>query len=559
MLQSQDRADALRTIDAIDAAVCLFDVDGEDYRVFAVNRAEAAELGSPREALAGRSVREILPRGAAERLEQRLARCAASGRAVGFEDQRGEGEGGGWSLRTLVPVGVDGSGAVTRILSVSVDVAGAKRGRGERRASHGLAGALVEPSPSRRVDTAGRVGRVDPADRGEHETPELGEDLRHSQKMEALGRVAGGVAHDFNNLLTIIRGYGEIALGNLEENGPPHRAVSQVLEAAGRAAEITERLLTFSKKHAGACELVDPNARIEGLLGAVQQLVSEDVRVEFVPERCSGGVWIHPRQLDQVLLNLASNASDAMPCGGTVTIRTSEQRLRQRTPDFEPGPYLHLSVADTGVGIDAGTRARMFEPFFTTKPAGQGAGLGLSTVYGIVRRHDGSIRVESGVGSGTTIHVVLPLRASSPKRRHPDAGSAPGAFTVLVVEDQPELREVLSRGLELRGHTVLSAADGRSAFELARRHRAELDVVLSDLVIPEMTGEELTEHLVQTCPGLRVVLTSGAFDHPPRAAEVASTGVSFLPKPFSIDQLDGHIRSVLSVACPPPPLRFTPT
>jgi PAS domain S-box-containing protein len=340
--------------------------------------------------------------------------------------------------------------------------------------------------------------------------------LLQAQKMEAIGRLTGGVAHDFNNLLGVIMGYGEMARRQLAPEHPVQGRLEQIQTAAARAADLTRQMLAFSRQQVLHPLPLDLNAAIAGARKMLERMLGEDV--VFV-ERLApnlGTVMADPSQMDQVLMNLAVNARDAMPRGGTLTFETSAVDLDEdyvsRHAAGRPGPHVMLSVTDTGVGMDDATQSRIFEPFFTTKPQGEGTGLGLATVYGIVKQSGGFIWVYSEPGQGATFKIYLP-RMDQPARTgslaSPHAEAACGTGSILVVEDQESLRRMIQEILEHHGYTVLAAADGEAALELARRHTGPLDLLLSDVVMPGMNGRELADRLGVLRPGIRALFMSG--------------------------------------------------
>src|SRR5688500_186654 len=329
--------------------------------------------------------------------------------------------------------------------------------------------------------------------------------LLQSQKMEAVGRLAGGVAHDFNNILTAISGFGEFALADLDDpsGDDPRADIEQVLAAAQRGGALTRQLLAFSRQQVLQPLVLDLNAVVTALSPMLARLIGTHVRLQMAPAQQLGAVKADPNQMEQVLVNLVVNARDAMPNGGTVTIETADVELDEiyaSTHDgVRPGSYVMLAVTDSGVGMDAATRARAFDPFFTTKAPGKGTGLGLSTVYGIVKQSGGSVEVYSEPGRGTSVKVYLPRSDERADRHSPARGVAgtPNVHaTILLVDDDPHVAAASRRALERAGYVVLSASNGREALEVAERHRERIDLLVTDLVMPEMGGRELARRLV---------------------------------------------------------------
>jgi PAS domain S-box-containing protein len=358
----------------------------------------------------------------------------------------------------------------------------------------------------------------------------LEEELRQSQKMEAVGRLAGGIAHDFNNLLTAITGYGELALAKLEE--PEVREhVFEMKRAGDRAAALTKQLLAFSRRQVLQPEIVDPNATIADLEGLLDRLLGEQIELVTYLDPAVGQTKADPGQLQQVVMNLALNARDALPRGGRLTISTANVTV-------DGVDYVELAVADDGMGMDHATLEQAFEPFFTTKPLGEGTGLGLATVYGIVKQSGGDVVASSAPGVGTTVRVLLPLAGGCPAEVEEQAAAseAPWAATVLLVEDEQIVRRLLATMLDDAGYRVLEAEDAEEAIAYADTED-RVDVLLTDVVMPGMSGPELAEHLTERWAGLRVLFVSGYTAEAIEKHGQISPGTSFLQKPFTRAQL----------------------
>ena len=384
------------------------------------------------------------------------------------------------------------------------------------------------------------------------ERKRLEDHLRQSQKMEAIGRLAGGVAHDFNNLLTVISGRAQIELLRPELSGPSRRNIDLIAEAASRASTLTKQLLAFSRKQVLQPRVLDVDivvARMEPLL---RRLIGEDIDLVTATEPVLGRVRADPGQLEQIVLNLAVNARDAMPQGGRLTIETANVELDEayarQQADVHSGPYVLLAVSDTGVGMDAETQAHLFEPFFTTKGVGEGTGLGLATVYGIVKQSGGHITAYSEVGRGTTIKIYLPRVDAASEVR----GAEPepvvlrrGSETVLLVEDDEAVRELTREVLEMQGYTVLAVADAGEAPGVLERSSRPIHLLVTDVVMPRLSGRELTERLRSLRPGLRVLYISGYADTAVVHHGVLDPGTPFLQKPFTPDALLRSVRKVL--------------
>jgi signal transduction histidine kinase/CheY-like chemotaxis protein len=414
-------------------------------------------------------------------------------------------------------------------------------------------------------DAAGRatgaVGIViDVSDRAgaRAQTRALEAQLRQAQRMEAVGRLAGGVAHDFNNLLTLIRAHVRFALESAPPGGTWRDELGMVEQAAERAAGLTRQLLAFSRRQRLQPEVLDLNAVVRGLEPLLRRLIGEDIVVATRLAPALGAVSADPGQLEQVLVNLAVNARDAMPHGGRLEFATAEVVLGPEAAadadadggDGElpaPGRYVRLTVRDTGTGMDEATRARAFEPFFTTKEPGRGTGLGLSTVYGIVRQSGGWVRLASAPGGGTVVTVDLPrVDLPVPAPVAPPPTERPrGVGTVLVVEDEPEVRRVVQRMLARHGYTVVTAANGREAQAVVTSHAGPLDLVLTDAVMPEVSGRALAEWLATARPGVPVLFMSGYTDDEILRRGLEAPGQHFIGKPFTPEALLDAVRAAL--------------
>jgi PAS domain S-box-containing protein len=372
-----------------------------------------------------------------------------------------------------------------------------------------------------------------------------------AQKMEAVGRLAGGVAHDFNNLLTAILGSTDLLLDSLPADHPGREEAGETRKAALRAAELTRQLLAFSRQQVLAPRVLDLNEVVVDMDRMLQRLIGEDVELRTALAADLGAVRADPGQLEQVIVNLAVNARDAMPEGGKLTIETANVALAEAymaaLAVVVPGFYVLLAVSDTGTGMDAATQARVFEPFFTTKPKGQGTGLGLATVYGIVKQSGGYIWVYSEPGRGTTFKVYLP-RVDAPVESRPDpviAASLRGSETILLVEDQDEVRNLVRRMLEARGYHVLVGASGDDALRVAARHGGSIDLLVTDVVMPGMSGRQAALLLVPAHPKMRVLYLSGYTDEAIVRHGMLEPGIAFLQKPFTTDTLARKVREVL--------------
>lgn len=378
----------------------------------------------------------------------------------------------------------------------------------------------------------------------------LEQQLLQSQKMEAIGQLAGGIAHDFNNILSVITGCGELVLQDLPENDAKREDVVELLAASQRAAALTRQLLAFSRRQVVKPEMLEFNAVVANVEKMLRRVIGEDIDLRTVLTPGIGAVLADPNQIEMVLLNLTVNARDAMPEGGKLSIETSEAVIDERTAEerhgLTAGTFVLLRVSDTGTGMDAATQKRIFEPFFTTKAVGKGTGLGLATVYGIVKQCGGHIVVESEVGRGTLFSVYFPRAADAagepPPKRAPVRGPTKTA-TVLLVEDEDAVRYVTARILREQGYTVLEARRAGEARALAQKHAGSIDVLLIDVVMPEINGPKLAQELSASTPGLRVLLMSGYSGGLMQGAMAA--GTPYLEKPFTPSALAKKLRDVL--------------
>jgi PAS domain S-box-containing protein len=407
----------------------------------------------------------------------------------------------------------------------------------------------------RQVGVQGSERDITSRIKAEEEKTSLEAQLRESQKMEAFGQLAGGVAHDFNNLLTLINGYSDLLSEQLPEGDPRRDYVDEIQQAGMRAASLTRQLLTFSRRQIAKPKILDLNEVVGNMTKMFQRIIGEDITLEarFAP----GGavIFADPGMIEQVLMNLAVNSRDAMPKGGHLTITTAvvdvDANTARNRPSTSPGRYVRLSVSDSGNGIAPEHLPHIFEPFFTTKEVGKGTGLGLATVFGIVEQHRGWIDAESRPGAGTTISIHLPF--------HSEDGSVSGAVdsshassggteSIFLVEDDPAVRELARRGLERLGYRVLEAVDGPSALELWPAHRREVDLLLTDMVMPRgMNGLELAERLRADKPELKVILATGHSDEAMGRELITNDAICLLRKPYLPSELGRVIRGILDL------------
>jgi PAS domain S-box-containing protein len=380
----------------------------------------------------------------------------------------------------------------------------------------------------------------------------LEERLMQSEKIESVGRLAGGIAHDFNNLLTAILGYTELLISHRPEADPDRADLEEIQKAGQRAASLTQQLLAFSRKQVLMPKDVDLNQTVAGLKSMLTRLIREDIMLSCELADRPATVKVDPTQVEQAILNLVLNARDALPTGGHIRLEVACVRRSQVEvpPDLQSmaSDYVRLRVIDDGVGISAEAREHLFEPFFTTKDVGKGTGLGLASVYGIVRQSNGFIAVESQPGTGTAFTIHFPAVAKAGEEEPPAVtvgGSSRGRETILLVEDEDAVRVIVSAVLRRQGYNVLEASNPRGAWEIFERHSGEIDLLLSDVVMPEMSGPALAQRLVAVRPELRILFISGYADMttPP---ESDNPNVSFLSKPFQASVLSERVRQMLA-------------
>jgi two-component system, cell cycle sensor histidine kinase and response regulator CckA len=387
------------------------------------------------------------------------------------------------------------------------------------------------------------------------ERRKLESDLRQAQKMDAIGRLAGGVAHDFNNLLLVISAYAELMLDSLAETHPLRRNVNEIMTASRRAADLTRQLLAFGRKQMQVLQVLDLNTVIGEISNMLPRLIGEDIELVFKPGQDRGKVKADPVQIEQVVMNLAANARDAMPEGGMLTIETStvqvDESYVQRHSILPEGDYVLLTVADSGQGIAAQHLPHIFEPFYTTKAEGRGTGLGLATVYGIVKQNGGIVWVTSEPGLGTTFKIYLPQvhsLTSEVSITKPVEVSPRGCETLLVVEDEASVRQASQQFLTQSGYHVLEASDGEDALRMSRNHRGPIHLMITDVVMPRMGGSKLAERLADERPDMKVLFLSGYAETTVLQHGKVDVTNRFLQKPFSLKMLARKVREVLEAS-----------
>ena len=497
-------------VEGVPDAVFLKDRDG---RYVMINSAGARHLGLAAEEVVGKDDAELFEADAAQAIREHDRRVIASGQALVCEEV-GTADGVTRHYLSSKYPWRDTEGKVIGLIGMARDIEGEKAAAAER--------------------------------------ARLEEQLRQASRLEAIGRLAGNVAHDFNNLLTPILCYADLSLEEAGHEGSIRSNLAEIRRAAGRARDLTWQLLAFGRRQPLETAPLNLNDVIRAAEGMLRRVIGEDIEVELTLEPALGSVLADPSQIEQVLLNLVVNARDAMPDGGTLTIETANDTLDEayveNHPGASPGPHVMLAVTDTGRGMDAETRSRIFEPFFTTKPRGEGTGLGLASVYGIVKQHGGGIWVYSEPGLGTSFKVYFPLaqEAAEPIEA-PSAMPAQtgGTETVLVVEDDTAVRHLVQNVLQQQGYEVLTAESGREAFRVAQEYDGPIELLLTDVIMPRMTGSQLYRKVRSLRPRTRVLYMCGYADNVIAQHGILDEGVHLLRKPFSVERLAGRVRETL--------------
>jgi len=518
-------------------------IEDESGYVLDCNPAAAALHRMPREILVGKHGFELLPPDSRGLITGEIKESIEQyeGLSIAADGER-------------IPVSVrtshfDYNGQPALLLHVR-DITDRKRFEQNLQASHDELERRVERRTAA-LARANEVLRSEIAERNraEEERHRLEEKIRGAQRMEAVGRLAGGVAHDFNNLLTVVIGRCEIMLDRLSSDSPMLPDVRLIHDAASKAAAVTRQLLAFGRKQILQPRIIDLNVVLSNMKAMFLSLTSENIQLRILPHTALWRVEADRGQLEQVIMNLVVNAIDAMPHGGKLDIETSNAELAEMNPQFnfpvKAGTYTVVSVRDTGEGMDPETLSHVFEPFFTTKGETKGTGLGLSTVYGIIKQSGGYILASSTLGQGATFRVYLPGldRVAEPiqedLRRAPD-----GTETILLAEDSKMVRELTREILEARGYRIIEASSGEEALQICKDHPQKISLILSDIIMNKMTGHELAEQAVQLRPGIKVVLMSGYADEITRD-HIVRTGFQFIAKPFTSNALATKIRETL--------------
>jgi two-component system cell cycle sensor histidine kinase/response regulator CckA len=504
------------------------DLDGN---VFDANEAYLGMLGFSREDVAAGRLRwtELVPPEWQESTSRAIEEIRTTGAAVPREQELFRKDG------TRVPV-LQGAALLDypKVVGFVVDMTR------QRRAEQAEALRAEEA----KLEHAGRARAEEALRRSE-------EQLRHAQKMEAVGRLAGGVAHDFNNVLSIILSYAEVLLETFRPSDPVHDDIDEIRKAALRAAGLTRQLLLFSRQQVTTPKVVDLNDVLSAMSKMLQRILAEDVAFAYLPAASLGRVRVDPGHIEQVIMNLAVNARDAMPTGGKLTIETANVVLDDSFAEAhlpaQPGRFVMLAVSDTGIGMDRATQARIFEPFFTTKPKGQGTGLGLSTVFGIVQQSGGTVFVYSEPGRGTTFKIYLPRVDAELETARPPASptTLKGSETILLVEDEDPVRAIAGSSLRRFGYEVLMARNAGEALLLCETHPGPIHILVTDVVMPQMSGPELATRIIATRPQTKVLCMSGYTDDSIVRHGVLDTSVAYLQKPFTPQSLATKVREVL--------------
>ena len=516
----------------------VFMKEARELRFEYFNRAGEELLGVTRETLLGKNDHDLFPKEQADFFVSKDREVLLNGTVEDIPEEPIETpRGRRWLHTRKIPI-LDASGQPQRLLGVSVDITEQKL----------YADSLAEDVRTHKTEVEAQRGeRL----RAEEQLKTTAEQLRQSQKMEAIGRLAGGVAHDFNNLLSVIMSYTALALDKLRGGDPLRSELAEVMEASKRASELTRQLLAFSRQQVLEPKIVDLNQVVSELERMLTRLIGEHIELTAVPGADLGKVRVDPTQMEQVVLNLVVNARDAMPKGGKLTIETANIDLDESYAadhaGVVPGPHVMLAVSDTGHGMDKETQARAFEPFFTTKEVGRGTGLGLSTVFGIVRQSGGHIWVYSELGRGASFKVYLPRvhgDVKVPTVRSISRGLR-GDETVLLVEDEDQVRRVLVAVLVRNGYQVLPASGGREAIRIAETEERPIHLLLTDVVMPEISGPEVVARVRASRPGLRALCMSGYTDDTVLRHGILESGMAFLQKPITPAALLRKVREVL--------------
>lgn len=530
------------------AAVAMLD---RDMRYLVTSRRWLVDYRLGDQDVIGRSHYEVFPE-TPERWKEVHQRCLSGGVELSAEEPFPRADGSlDWVRREIRPW-CDERGEIGGIIIFSEVITERKLAQDAlRRANEELERHVAERTAALMEANRGLLKEIS-------ERKQLEEQLIQAQKMEAIGRLAGGVAHEFNNLLAVILGYADLVLLDTSDADPRRLGLEQIRKASERASTITQQILTFSRRQIVTMQVMDLNESVSSMDKMLRRLIGEDLELSTSLDPDPGFVRADPTQLTQVLMNLAVNARDAMPQGGRLRIRTFglclDDDSPDRPPELKPGRYAGLEVRDSGCGIDPAAMPHIFEPFFTTKDPGMGTGLGLSTVYGIVKQCDGHVEVSSTLGTGTTFRILLPV-VEQPAPGAPGAEAErvplPGSGTILLVEDEAMVRQLARHVLELNGYAVLEASGGTQAVRICERHEGPIDLVITDVVMPGMNGREVAEQVARVRPEARMLFMSGYTDDVIVQRGVLANETPFLQKPFTPALLAARVREVLTGAAQP--------
>jgi PAS domain S-box-containing protein len=530
----------------------IFVKNAETLRFELFNKAGEELLGIPREAMIGKADTDFFPPDQAAFFEEKDRGVLNAGKLVDIPlEPIDTANGRRWLHTKKIPV-LDQQGVARFLLGISLDIT--ERHEAEealRRAQDELERRVVERTRELSLTVARLEKEISDREKAEQALQKSEGQLRHAQKMDAVGRLAGGVAHDFNNMLSVILGHAEMTLSQLKAGSDLYDSLDTIRQAALRSAGLTQQLLAFSRQQVVSPRYLDLRQLVREFEKMLERVIGDDItlRIELGDELCP--VRIDPVQMEQVILNLAINARDAMPGGGQLWIQTRITTLGPEHvfahPEAKLGRHVELLVRDEGTGMDLDTQRRIFEPFFTTKAEGRGTGLGLSTVYGIVHQNKGSLAVQSELGKGSAFHVFLPL-AQPGRDVWPSAKGGPakrGSETILLVEDEPQVRRVCALTLSSLGYQVVVARDAEDAIKICSSDDCTVDAVLTDVVMPGISGVALVERLRAHRPELKALFMSGYTDRQIVDVSKLNDSASFIHKPFTPDSLGRQLRQLL--------------
>ncbi len=535
----------------------VFVKNAETLRFELFNKAGEELLGIPRESMIGKGDTDFFPPDQAAFFEDKDRGVLSGKTLVDIPlEPIDTASGRRWLHTKKIPV-LDQEGVARFLLGISVDIT--ERHEAEealRRAQDELERRVIERTRELSLTVARLEREIADRERAESALQKSEEQLRHAQKMDAVGRLAGGVAHDFNNMLSVILGHAEMAMGRLEPSSELHEALDTIRQAALRSAGLTQQLLAFSRQQVVSLRFLDLRELVREFEKMLERVIGDHIRLRITLPAEACPVRVDPVQMEQVILNLAINARDAMPSGGQLWIETRITTLGPdhvfAHPEAKLGRHVELMVRDEGTGIDAETQRRIFEPFFTTKAEGRGTGLGLATVYGIVHQSGGSLVVESALDKGSTFRVFLPLaQGKAAPAPGESVGPTRGIETVLLVEDEPEVRRVCALTLRALGYDVIVADDPDHAVHTCASSEREVHAVLTDVVMPGISGIALVERLRSLRPGLKALFMSGYTDRQIVDASSLSSSAAFIHKPFTPDSLGQKLRVLLDTPSSP--------